>query len=165
MKMGPDRARRMELLARYERGPALLGAAWQALPPEARTWRPAPGHWSALEVLGHCADAEMHAAIRIRALLAEEQPLIAGYDENRWAQVLDYHGVDPVQAFAVIEAANRLTAALLARLADPHFGRAGTHTQSGPYADADWFRIYAEHLEIHARQIARNHEQWQSARA
>jgi hypothetical protein len=33
---------------------------------------------------------------------------------------------------------------------------------SGPYADADWFRIYAEHLEVHARQIERNLAAWQA---
>lgn len=163
--MSHEGAQRAELLARYERGPALLRAAWDALPAEARTWRPGPARWSALEVLAHCADAEMHAAIRIRALLAEEQALVAGYDENRWAQVLDYQRVDPAQAFALIEAANRITAALLARLPQECFGRAGTHTQRGPYTDADWFRIYAEHLEIHAQQIGRNHEQWRAARA
>jgi len=42
------------------------------------------------------------------------------------------------------------------------YGRVGEHTESGLYTDADWFRIYAEHLEIHARQIERNLAAWQT---
>ena len=42
------------------------------------------------------------------------------------------------------------------------FGKVGEHTESGVYSDADWFRIYAEHLEIHARQIERNLAAWQA---
>ncbi|MFM7282905.1 MAG: DinB family protein [Planctomycetia bacterium] len=158
MSLSPSE--RSECLQRYERGPALLRAAFETLPREALMWRPEPGRWSALEVLAHCADAELHAAIRIRALLAEERPLLAGYDENRWAAALDYHGVDPEQAFAAIHAANGLTAALLKRLPAGAFAVRGTHTQRGEYSADDWFRLYAEHLEVHARQIERNLEQW-----
>lgn len=163
MSLSPSE--RSEYLQRFERGPSLVRAAWNALPVEARLWRPAPGRWSALEVLSHCADAELHAAIRIRALLAEERPLIAGYDENRWAVTLDYHAVDPDQALAAIEAANRLTVALLKRLPDAAFAVRGTHTQRGEYSAEDWFRLYAEHLDVHARQIERNQAQWQRGRA
>jgi hypothetical protein len=55
-----------------------------------------------------------------------------------------------------------LTLDLLRRLPDSAFGRQGTHTQSGPYSDADWFRIYAEHLEVHTRQIERIYAAWRA---
>ncbi|MEY2785887.1 MAG: hypothetical protein RL277_2099, partial [Planctomycetota bacterium] len=40
------------------------------------------------------------------------------------------------------------------------FAVRGTHTQRGEYSADDWFRLYAEHLEVHARQIERNLAQW-----
>src|SRR5215468_9835812 len=39
----------------------------------------------------------------------------------------------------------------------------GTHTESGPYSAEEWLRIYAEHLEIHARQIDANVAAWRKA--
>lgn len=158
--LGP--AERHAFLDRYEAGPALLRAAWAEVPPEARRWRPGEGRWSAHEVVVHCGDSETYGATRIRLLLAEAEPLIVGYDENAWARAFDYHACDPELAFRALEAVRANTAALLRRLPDAAWGRVGRHSHSGAYADADWLRIYAEHLEVHAAQIRRNLEAWES---
>jgi DinB superfamily len=155
-------AARAAFLQRYEAGPTLLRAAWDAVPREARQWRPAPGKWSAHEVVVHCADSEAYGHTRIRLVLAEKQPLIVAYDENVWTRVFDYHAHDPELALRTIDFVRANTAALLRRLPESAFGRSGTHSESGAYTDDDWFRIYAEHLEVHARQIARNLAAWQA---
>jgi hypothetical protein len=155
---------RQAFLDRYQAGPALLRTAWGEVPAEARQWRPAAGKWSAHEVVVHCADSEAYAHTRIRLLLAEAEPLIVGYDENLWARTYDYHAQSVDLAFRTVEAVRASTAALLARLPEEAFGRVGRHTQSGAYTDADWFRIYAEHLELHAAQIRRNITAWNAAR-
>ena len=153
-------AQRNAFLERYEAGPALLRAAWEKVPADARTWRPAPGKWSAHEVVVHCADSEVYGHTRIRLVLLEKEPLIVGYDENEWARRCDYHAHDPELALRTIEAVRANTLELLRRLPDSAFGKVGRHTESGVYGDADWFRIYAEHLEVHARQIERNRAAW-----
>ena len=79
-----EAAARNALLDRYRAGPALLRRAWLDVPAAARTWRPGDGRWSAQEVVVHCADSESYAAIRIRLLLAEPDPLIVGYDVAAW---------------------------------------------------------------------------------
>ncbi|HUR29208.1 MAG TPA: DinB family protein [Planctomycetota bacterium] len=155
-----SRAERESCLQRFEAGSALLQAAWNSVPPEARQWRPAADKWSAHEVVVHCADSEAYAHTRIRLLLAEAEPLIVGYDENVWARAFDYHAHDPELALRTVEAVRASTGACLRRLPDSAFGKVGTHTERGAYTDADWFRIYAEHLEVHARQIARNLAAW-----
>lgn len=38
----------------------------------------------------------------------------------------------------------------------------GRHTESGPYTAEDWLRVYAEHLEAHARQIEANAAAWRA---
>ncbi len=158
-------AEREAFLARYEAGPALLRRAWSEVPVEARHWRPAEGKWSAHEVVVHCADSETYGATRIRLVLAEPEPLIVGYDENVWARTFDYHAQDVELAFRAIEAVRAHTLATLRRLPDSAWGKVGRHTQSGPYTDGDWLRIYAEHLEVHAAQIRRNLAAWEAARA
>src|SRR5450631_1163269 len=98
-----DAATRRAFLRRYAEGPALLRRAWQEAPAEARAWRPGAGKWSAHEVVIHCADSETYAAIRIRLLLAEPEPLIVGYDEAIWAQRFDYHASDPEFALGIVD--------------------------------------------------------------
>ena len=39
----------------------------------------------------------------------------------------------------------------------------GRHSASGRYTAEDWLRIYAEHLENHARQIEANVAAWRAA--
>lgn len=157
-----DATTRESCLRRYAEGPALLRGAWQVMPQEARPWRPGVGRWSAHEVVVHCADSETYAAIRIRLLLAEPEPLIVGYDENEWARRFDYHASDPEAALQLVETVRAHTAAMLARLPEEAWGRMGRHTHSGLYGTDDWLRSYAEHLETHAAQIRRNLTAWQN---
>ena len=147
-------------IERYARGPALLRAAFEEVPAEARQWRPGPGRWSAHEVVVHCADAETNGAARLRYVIAEREPLIVGYDQDAWARAFDYHAHPAELALATVEAVRAHTTALLGRLGEEAWTREGRHTESGRYTALDWLRIYAEHLENHARQIEANVEAW-----
>jgi hypothetical protein len=115
---------------------------------------PAPGKWSAREIVHHLADSEMTSAIRIRLLLALDRPVIAGYDENEFARRLHYDR--PIGAsLDALAAARRTTAELLDRLGDADWAREGTHTDSGRYTMDTWLEIYAVHAHNHAAQITR----------
>ena len=156
-------AEREALIRQYENGPARLKAALAAVPAEALQWRPKPGEWSAHEVVIHCADSETNAAARIRYLAAEPDPVILGYDEAGWARRFDYHSHPLEPALALVEAVRANTAALIRRMPEDAWQRVGRHTESGPYGAEDWLKIYAEHLEIHARQIEANLAAWRTA--
>jgi hypothetical protein len=153
---------RAKLIDQYAGGPARLRAALAKVPAEALRWRPAPGEWSAHEVVCHCADSETNAAARIRYVLVEKDPVIVGYDQAAWAVGLDYHAHPLEPALATVAAVRGNTAVLLRRLADAAWLREGRHTESGRYTADDWLRTYAEHLEIHARQIEANLTEWQT---
>ncbi len=158
--MSFDALARKSWLQRYHAGPALLRLAWESVPAEARTWRPAEGRWSAHEVVIHCADSETCAATRIRMLLAEVDPMIVGYDENAWARRFDYHGADPDLSLRLIDLVHAHTLDVLERMPEEAWGRLGRHTQRGPYSTDSWLTSYGEHLEIHAAQIRRNLDAW-----
>jgi len=147
---------RAALIAQYADGPHRLRQAFDAVPAQARQWRPAPTEWSAHEVVVHCADSETQAASRIRTLLSSTDPLIQGYDEAAWARDLDYHAHPVDVALATVDAVRSHTTALIRRLPDEAWAREGRHTESGHYTAEDWLRIYADHLENHARQIEAN---------
>ena len=158
-------AEREDRIRRYEQGPARLRAALAKVPPEAMKWRPGPGKWSVHEVVCHCGDSEANGALRIRYLFAEQDPLIVGYDQARWAEVFDYHDAPIEPALATVEAVRANTAALLKRLPEKAWSAAGRHTELGSYTAEDWLGIYAEHLEKHSGQIERNLAAWQAAKS
>ncbi len=147
---------RSALIEQYAAGAARLRAAWAAVPPEARHWRPAPGEWSAHEVVCHTADSETNAYTRIRFLVAQDDPVIQGYDQEHWVSALDYPALSAASAMAAVEAVRGHTAAFIRRLPEVAWRRAGTHSESGPYSGDDWLHIYSVHLEDHARQIEEN---------
>jgi hypothetical protein len=160
--MALSRSERESLIQRYADGPARLKAALATVPPAALTWRPAPKEWSAHEIVCHCADSETNAYARIRYLMAERDPVLVGYDQDQWAMTSDYHSLPLEPALATVEAVRGSTAALIRRLPEEAWTRAGRHTESGRYTAEDWLKIYAGHLEDHARQIEKNVEQWRA---
>ena len=58
--------------------------------PEELDARPAPGTWSARQIIHHLGDSEMSAAIRLRLLIAEDHPAIKAYDQDDFAARLHY---------------------------------------------------------------------------
>jgi hypothetical protein len=158
--MAATPAERATLIARYADGPRVLREALATVPAEALQWRPAPAEWSAHEVVVHCADSETQAASRIRVLACDKEPVIQGYDQEVWARELDYHAHPLDLALATVVAVRANTAALLRRLPEATWARVGRHTESGRYGADQWLSIYADHLEIHARQIADNVAAW-----
>lgn len=158
-----SRSERERLIQQYADGPARLEGALATVPADARRWRPATGEWSAHEVVIHCADSETNGAARIRYVLCEAQPVVLAYEEAVWAVTLDYHGHPLEPALAAVRAVRAHTAALVRRLPETAWSREGRHTGSGRYTAQDWLGIYAEHLEIHARQIEANVTAWEAA--
>ena len=152
---------RADLIRRYAEGPTLLKATLAKVPADALKWRPAPGKWSVHEVIVHCADSETNAHMRVRYLLAETEPVIMGYDQDRWATTLDYHSRPLEPALATIEAVRANTVPLIQSMPEKAWSRQGRHTEyPEPYTMEKWLTVYAEHLEVHARQIERNLEAW-----
>ena len=150
-----DAARRHALVEQYRAGYEEIAAALAGLDDSALDRRPSDGGWTAREVVHHTADSEMTSAIRLRRLIAEEDPLIVGYDGDEFARRLHYgeRAIEP--ALAAIAAARSTTAQILDGLSDAEWLRTGTHSEDGPYGVERWLEIYAEHAVKHAAQIRR----------
>lgn len=153
-------AERRASIQRYANGPDLLERALAKVPAEALQWRPAPGKWSVHEVIVHCADSEVNAHMRLRFLLGESNPVIMAYDQDRWATAMDYHAHPMAPALATVRAVRANTVPLLERMDEAAWARTGRHPEHPSYGVERWLELYAEHLEIHARQIERNLAAW-----
>ena len=150
-----DAARRADLLARYRAGHATILASLAGIDEAGLDARPADGGWTPREVVQHTADSEMTAAIRLRRLVAEENPVIVGYDGDTFAHRLHYADRPIEPALAAIAAARATTVQILDSLTDAEWARTGTHSESGQYGIERWLEIYAVHCDEHADQIRR----------
>ena len=144
---------RAVLLERYRAGAAEVDEALAGITAEELDRRPPePDGWTARQVAHHLADSEAMAYTRLRRLLADDDPVIAGYEEPVWANRLHYDR--PIEAsVAVLRAVREASVQLLEAIDEQEWSRTGTHTESGPYSVEGWLRIYASHPHEHAEQI------------
>lgn len=146
---------RQALITRYCEGPAVLAEAVSALTERQLDYKPADGGFSARDVVHHTADSEMTAAIRLRRLVAEDNPQITGYDPDMFAARLQYTSRAVQPSLDAVRAARESTASILAGLSETEWKRAGTHSEMGEYSIDTWLEIYAAHCHDHADQIRR----------
>ena len=75
--------------------------------------RPVAGKWSTLEVICHLVDSEQAWCHRMKRVIAEEKPLLIGYDESRFTASLYYHQHDLDEELDLLERMRRQMAAIL----------------------------------------------------
>lgn len=138
-----------------ERTETALRAAVTGLSPKQLATREAPGKWSIAQVLQHLADSDLVWGWRLRLVLSHDRPTLTGYDQDAWADRLDYEHADPEQAvrdFGVLRAANLR---LLQRATPADLDRVGMHVERGEESVRHMMRLYAGHDLLHLRQIER----------
>lgn len=148
-----DVAEREALIERYETGVGEVRAALEGITDQELDARSGPSEWSPREVVQHLGDSEMTSAIRLRKLLAEDAPVLEGYDEAGYATTFRYAERPVEPALAAFDGARATSAQILRLLGPKDWAREGTHTESGRYTVEDWLRIYAAHAHEHADQI------------
>jgi hypothetical protein len=143
---------RAALLEQFRTGYADVEAALDGIT-DAELDHPAPdGGWTARQVVHHLADSEATAYVRLRRLIAEDEPLIQGYDEPEYARRLHYDR--PIaSSLAVLRGVRAASLDLLESLTPAEWERTGTHQESGAYSVDGWLGIYAAHSHDHADQI------------
>ena len=147
-----DIGTRKKLIDQYKDGYRVVAEALASATAEDLDARPAPGKWTAREVVHHLADSEMTGAIRLRLLLAVDNPAILGYDQDDFARRLYYDR--PIEAsLDAFKASRRTTAEILDCMSEDDWRREGTHTEHGRYTIDRWLEIYSTHAHKHAEQI------------
>ena len=147
-----DSETRRKLIEQYKEGYHVVAQALAGATDEQLDARPGPGKWNAREVVHHLADSEMTSALRLRTLVAVDNPQIFGYDQDEFARRLYYDR--PIEAsLEAFKGARRSTAEILDRMTDADWQREGTHTEHGRYGVTRWLEIYAAHAHQHAAQI------------
>jgi len=142
-----------ELLERFRRGPDLVAVAITGAAGVELDYVPAPGKWSIRQILCHLADSEIVAADRFRRVIAEENPTIMVFDQEAWAQNLDYSYRKISHALEMFRRMRGDNYNLLRQIPEAAFNRAGTHSKQGRVTLLDLLRSCTEHTERHTAQL------------
>jgi hypothetical protein len=121
------------------------------------TWRrrPAPDEWSILEVVAHLGDTEERALGRVRRMLSEDEPFLAGYDQEALAVERRYNEMDPDAALGRFESIRGEHVTVLEGLDDAGWRRRGVHGEQGPI-DVQLYEAHCAGEDVdHLAQIAR----------
>src|ERR1700719_4716404 len=79
-----------ELLERFRRGAELLAVATTGAAGPELDFIPGEGKWSVRMVTCHLADTEAVLVTRLRSIIAEDNPTLHPFDQDKWATRLDY---------------------------------------------------------------------------
>lgn len=122
------------------------------LPGDALDRAPAPGEWSARDVLSHLLDVEVVYGFRMRLTLTEDPARYPGYDEKRWAAL-------PKPSFpAILDAFDALRGVnlhLLRAIPEAAWRQVGYHGEQGPDPFDVQVRKLAGHDLAHLNQLER----------
>jgi hypothetical protein len=114
-----------------------------------------PGKWSIVQVLAHLADSDHVQGYRWRLMLAEDEPTIQPYDQDRWAAALKYEALDPSEAFDEFRALRTRNLRLARSLSPAELNRTCLHPERGRETIEYVLRLVAGHDVLHLNQIDR----------
>ncbi|MDR7318817.1 hypothetical protein J2X83_005137 [Brevibacillus nitrificans] len=81
----------------YGRGHKMLREAIEGISEEELRFKPAPDHWSIHQIIIHVTDSEILSTHRMRKVLAENEPLLYSFDQDKWVNKLRYDLLDREQ--------------------------------------------------------------------
>jgi hypothetical protein len=148
-----DAVERKEIVERFRTGHGKLERSIDGLGEYELEYRPAPNKWNIREIAIHLCDSEIVAAHRIRRVLAEENPILTSYDQDKWANRLNYGKRNLLQAVELFRLLRKSTSELFQEMDENDWQRVGTHDENGRMSLIDLVRLYAEHCENHVSQI------------
>ena len=158
-----------ELIDQYEHGGEKLALAIRGLTREDLLCPPDPdwnaGKWSIQQIVIHCMDSELVSADRLKRMIAEDNPTVIGYDENKYVANLFYDDQSAEQAVALIDANRKLFASVLRKLPTSAWERKGTHNERGTITVGGYLKSTVDHLEhhigfIHKKRAKMGKEMW-----
>ena len=156
-----DKSERDALIEKYRTAFDEFEAALNVIPKEAWLFKPAPKEWSVHQVVVHLADSETNGYLRARRLVAEPGQQLMAYDQDVWADKLDYHNQSTEDALELTRFVRKIAYNFIKNLPNEVWSNTAVHPEySEPYTFEKWLRIYANHPREHAGQITENYRIW-----
>ena len=132
---------------------AQIALLLEAMGPRRAAMAPAPGKWSAAEIVCHLADCELVFGYRLRQTLAEDEHTIQPFDQEQWAA--NYGGIDATQALEVFTALRGWNLALIRQALPAAAARRVSHPERGELTFGVLVETLAGHDLNHLAQLQR----------
>jgi hypothetical protein len=132
---------------------ARLESLARTIGPGRITTAPAPGKWSARDILAHLADCEIAFGFRLRQTLAEDNHTVQPFDQEKWAA--PYANLSAADALATFAALRRWNLALIRASLPIHAGKPVTHPERGAMTFSTIVETMAGHDLNHLAQLDR----------
>ncbi len=119
------------------------------------TYKPDAKTWSIAQVLAHLADAELVGGFRMRLIAGSNGVTIQPFDQDVWADVLNYADCDPKVSLEAFRALRENNLRMLKALPENVWENHGMHQERGKETLAHVVRMFAGHDLNHLAQIER----------
>jgi hypothetical protein len=140
-----------QVIADYERGGKLIGEAIAGLSREQLLAHPVPGTWSIQEIVVHLLDSDLIAMDRMKRIIAMENPLLIGYDENAFAKKLFYDEVSAGDVVTILDLSFRNFAKVLRKIPSDSWKRKGMHNERGAISLEEYLPAMVKHRDHHLK--------------
>lgn len=117
--------------------------------------RPAPGKWSAAEIVTHLADCEIVLGWRVRQILSAPGTPLQAFDQDAWAASGHYEKRDGRKSLELFRMLREQNLALLKTLAPEQWKHHGMHAERGVETIEHLVRLMAGHDLNHLAQVER----------
>jgi hypothetical protein len=117
--------------------------------------RPAPGKWSASEIVAHLADGEIVTGWRIRQILGAPGTPLQAYDQDAWAAAGHYEKRDARKSLEQFRVLREGNLALLKSLTPEQRKQHGLHAERGVETIDHIVQMIAGHDRNHLGQVER----------
>lgn len=131
--------------------PKYINSFVSGLGPEQVNAAPAPGKWSAREIVCHLADCEVVFAYRLRQTLAEDRHVIQPFDQEKFAA--NYFACQLQEGLAVFGAVRTWNLALLRSVSPELHSKPVTHPERGTMTFFTIVETMAGHDRNHLGQL------------
>lgn len=111
------------------------------------------GGWTIRQVVHHVPDSHMHAYIRTKFALAEDEPSVKPYDEARWANFADAKIGAVDVSLGILDGVHKRWVTLLRSLGPADFNRSLFHPENGRMTVDLLLALYSWHSRHHTAHI------------
>jgi len=140
-----------------------LIAALVEFPKEMWKFKPSEKEWSIHEIIIHLADSEANSFVRCRRFIAEPGKIVMAYDQDIWAQRLNYHDQDVDEALELFRMLRLSSYKLIKDLPEEIWKNTIDHPENGIMTFDEWLDIYEKHVRVHIAQMERVFNKWKNS--
>jgi hypothetical protein len=135
--------------------PKKLGRLIQRASPAKLRKKPAPGKWSAAEIVAHLADCEIVVGWRMRQILGAPGTPIQAFDQDAWAAAGHYQKRNARKSLEQFRVAREANLLLLKSLTPDQWKHHGMHSERGVETIEHITCLMAGHDLNHMGQVER----------